>query len=260
MTSSSNGAIFFGSLINLAVAITAMVFMGILLQHNTSKDLNELQRITDIIDDNITSAGNGVADAVDCQQALVDKNDTFVNCTDVTFAQCEAMTNEYVASAGNLTTLTVQSLNRTLVQVVQSCANRTAALRAQIAEVALLSATPPVLMDSGFVNVMVDGAAALMSANWELYRIDGLAGSDLVFDFVVLLPWSAPVTTMTPNPVITYEPLPVLSQETGVRFLLNVQQAKWSGQVVAWGGNLKFYTDDMPMGGSIQLTLALSIL
>ena len=247
MTStSSDSAIFFGSLINLAVAITALVFMGILLQHNTSKDLNELQRITDVIDDNITSASDGVTEAIDCQQGLLDKNDTFVNCTDVSFAQCEAMTNEYVASVGNLTLLTVESLNRTLAQVVQSCANRTAVLRAQIAEVALLSATPPVLIDAGFVNVMVDGAAALMSANWELYRIDGLAGSDLVVDFVVLLPWTTPVSTSTPNPVITYEALPVLSSETGVRFLLNVQQGKWSGgNVVAWGGNLQFYTDEL---------------
>lgn len=258
---SSNGAILFGSVINLAIAITAMVFMGILLHNNTTKDLNALERTTDMIEDNITSAADGVSDAIDCQQALLDKNETFMNCTDVGFAECERLTDMYVASANNLTLLTVQSLNETLKSVVDSCTDSISTLRARIAEVALLSGTPAVLLESGVSNVMVDGANALMSAAWELYRIDGLAGSDLVFEFLVLLPWSSAVSTTSANPVITYESLPFLSDLTGTRFLLRPQQAKWApagNTVVAWGGNLKFYTE-APMGGLFQLLSRMSI-
>lgn len=261
MTKSSDTALLFGSLINLGMAITAMVFMGILIGNNTGKSLNRLETLTQRIEDNITTAMDGVSEAQDCQDVLLERNDTLTNCTDVAFAECANLTDAYLASVNNLSVLTVESLNNTLNSVVESCTNQTMALRARIAEVALLSGTAPTLLDSGVSNVMVDGAVALLSAGWELYRIDGVAGSDLRLDFLVLLPWLDPVSTTTPNPEIVYESFPFLSDLTGTRFLLNTQQQKWADNstVVAWGGNLKFLTN-APSGGSFQLLAPLSIL
>lgn len=261
MKRTAESALFFGAFINLGMAITAIVFMSILIHNNTGKSLENLEELTIRIEDNITTARDGVSDAQECADVLEEQNATLVNCTDVAFAECANLTDAYVASVDNLSQLTVESLNATLSAVVESCANRTSALRARIAEVAMLSGTSPTLLDSGFSNVMVDGAAALLSAEWRLYRIDGLAGSDLQLDFVVLQPWVNSVRTSNANPEIVYDAFPFLSDLTGTRFLLTQQQQKWAagGSVIAWGGNLKFYTN-APTGGSFQLVEPLSIL
>ncbi len=254
-------ALLFGSLINFGMAVTAIVFMGILIHNNTGKSLENLESLTNRIEDNITTARDGVLDAQQCQELVVERNDTLVNCTDVAFAECANLTDAYIASIDNLSRLTVVSLNDTLNSVLASCNTQTNALRVRIAEVAMLSGTVPVLLESGFSNVMVDGAAALISAEWQLFRMDGLAGSDLKLDFLVLQPWLDPVTTASMNPEIVYESLPFLSDLTGTRFLLKTQQQKWANtaSVVAWGDNLKFYTN-APTGGSFQLVEPLSIL
>lgn len=247
------GATLVGSLINLGMAITAIVFMSILIHNNSSHRLNQIEMETDALDTNITMVNNGVMEAIDCQEALLEKNDTFINCTDVGNAQCKELTDNFLASHNNLTVLTVQSLNETLQSVVESCSNRTQVLRTLIAEVAPNS-NPPILLQSGSSMVTVTGATSAIMAQWELYRLN-LTGT-LAFDYLVLLPWSGSVATTATNPEIVYDAFPFLQLNS--RFLLKPQQAKWTGMpVTSVGGNLKFYARGT--GGTIQLSSALSI-
>ena len=243
----------FGSFINLGMAITAIVFMGILIHHNSTHRLGGLEKMTDRIDQHIMLVADRVPEAIACQEGLLEKNVSFINCTNVGNAQCEKLTDNFVASQGNLTTLTVESLNQTLNNVVESCTNQTNLLRMLIAEVN--ATNPPELLESGTSLVSVTGAASGFTAGWELYRL--VLGGELDFNYLVLLPWNVAVTTASVNPVITYDALPFLSNALGTRFLLSPQQSKWTGLVVThYGGNLKFYTTG---SGSIQLTMPLSI-
>jgi len=253
-------AAFFGSIINLGLAITTIVFMGILLNENVSTRLSSLQMTTDRLEDNITQVESGVTDALDCQDALYIKNETFINCTDTGNAECTQLTCDFINTQNNLTALTVESLQKTLDNVLLSCNNQTDLLRMLIAEVAP-NTNPPTLLDSGTTMVSVEGAVASFSAGYELYRL--VLGGELQFDYLVLLPWGGgSVTTATVNPTVTYTGFSFLGKSVGTRFLLNTQQGKFSGTitVATYGmnsaGDLVFYTEGT---GTIQLTKRLSI-
>jgi hypothetical protein len=247
-----------GSLFTLAFAIAAIVVMSIMIEHNSSKQLQELRSATLQLNHEIDNVEGNIPATLNRASSIATQNANFHSCIDTGNARCSNLTISFLEKQSNITIYDVNYINNTYQGVKVLCDVRNLYLQTLISMIPG-NVNPPQLIQNGTVNVTLASEYTFLST-YQLYKLT----LPFTIYYVILPPWTLSILSPISSPLLTYTQfVPPLSSCVsgvslgGIRPLFGVQSNRFSqGSVfgsceIFCNGDLNFYSGNVTLNNGV---------
>jgi hypothetical protein len=188
---SSSSSFIFSALFNLSLSIIAIVLITLLIDNNASNQLKSLLSISTQLETETNHVSTNLLPQAQADQIAIE-NVTLDTCISERNTKCNNLTQNLINVQNQITSKTIQVLNQTLYNVIDSCKSRMNLLREQISLVNVTNPVP-VLRSNGTFSVL---------SGIGIYEIYTWTFEDFKMDYLLLKPWSVVSTVNSINPVI----------------------------------------------------------
>jgi hypothetical protein len=188
----SSSSFTFSALFNLSLSIIAIVLITLLIDNNASNQLKSLLSISTQLETETNHISTDLLPQAQADQIAIE-NVTLDTCISERNSKCNNLTQNLINVQNQITSKTIQVLNQTLYNVIESCNSRMNLLREQIGLVNVTNPVP-VLRSNGTFNVLG------ISSVYEIYT---WTFEDFKMDYLLLKPWSVVSIVNATDTIIT---------------------------------------------------------